>query len=132
MEGNASVSGWPRIILRLEAVAVLIAALWAFHSGTQSWWLFVILILAPDLSALGYLAGSRVGGFCYNAAHTYVFPIILGAWGVAAGQPLALSLALIWTAHIAADRALGYGLKYPDAFGSTHMGCIGKAASPAP
>ncbi len=32
--------------------------------------LFVVLILAPDLSMLGYLAGSRVGAAVYNVVHT--------------------------------------------------------------
>jgi hypothetical protein len=30
-------------------------------------------------------------------------------------------LALIWLAHIGVDRALGYGLKYPDGFKDTHL-----------
>jgi hypothetical protein len=34
---------------------------------------------------------------------------------------LALQLALIWLAHIGADRALGYGLKYPTRFQDTHL-----------
>jgi hypothetical protein len=30
-------------------------------------------------------------------------------------------LGLIWLAHIGIDRALGYGLRYPDAFRETHL-----------
>jgi hypothetical protein len=38
-----------------------------------------------------------------------------------------LSLAAIWVAHIAADRVMGYGLKYPgSAFGETHLTAPGK------
>ena len=33
----------------------------------------------------------------------------------------AVQLALIWLAHIGADRLLGYGLKYPTAFTDTHL-----------
>lgn len=40
-------------------------------------------------------------------------------------MPLAVLLALIWTAHIGFDRALGYGLKYATAFGETHLGRLG-------
>ena len=32
-----------------------------------------------------------------------------------------MQLALIWLVHIGADRLLGYGLKYPTAFGETHL-----------
>jgi hypothetical protein len=33
---------------------------------------------------------------------------------------------LILLGHSSLDRALGYGLKYPDAFQNTHLGIIGK------
>lgn len=33
---------------------------------------------------------------------------------------------LAWLAHIAADRALGYGLKRPTSFHDTHLGRIGR------
>ena len=34
--------------------------------------------------------------------------------------------AIILFAHSSLDRALGYGLKYDDSFGNTHLGSIGK------
>ena len=34
---------------------------------------------------------------------------------------LLVQLALIWVAHIAADRAMGFGLKYPTQFKDTHL-----------
>ena len=40
--------------------------------------------------------------------------------------PLAVAAALILAGHIGFDRMLGYGLKYPDAFGHTHLGKLGK------
>jgi hypothetical protein len=36
------------------------------------------------------------------------------------------TIPLVWAAHIGFDRGLGYGLKYPSAFGDTHLGRIGK------
>jgi hypothetical protein len=33
---------------------------------------------------------------------------------------------LIWASHIAFDRLVGYGLKYPTQFGDTHLGAIGR------
>src|SRR5205807_1649338 len=77
------------------------------------WWLLVAFALAPDLSLGGYLAGQRVGSAIYNAAHTYVPPVVLGAVGVITGRDLAVQLGLIWITHIGVDRACGYGLKYP-------------------
>ena len=40
---------------------------------------------------------------------------------------MAFGLAAIWTAHIGADRMLGYGLKLGSSFDQTHLGPIGKA-----
>ena len=39
-------------------------------------------------------------------------------------------IAAIWVAHVGFDRALGYGLKYADGFGFTHLGLKGRAARP--
>jgi hypothetical protein len=87
-----------------------------------------ILFLVPDLSFAGYLAGPRIGAIVYNAAHSTLAPAALMAAGFALASPLVLSIAMIWLAHIGFDRALGYGLKYSDGFGFTHLGRIGKAA----
>ena len=92
-----------------------------------SWWLYFILFLAPDVSFAGYLAGPREGAFIYNAAHNYMAPVALMTAGFAGADPLVLSLAMIWLAHIGIDRALGYGLKYAAGFGFTHLGRIGKS-----
>jgi hypothetical protein len=82
--------------------------------------------LAPDLSFAAYLAGPKQGAIVYNAAHSYLAPMALMTGGFATSSPLVLSLAMIWLAHIGIDRALGYGLKYSEGFGFTHLGRIGK------
>ncbi len=97
-----------------------------FAVGGGSWLMFALLLLAPDLSMLGYLAGPRFGAFSYNLAHTLIVPLALGAVAWLAGNPLGQQLALIWIAHIALDRALGYGLKLPASFRDTHLGRIGR------
>jgi hypothetical protein len=115
-------------LLRLEglAVAVLTALLYA-RTGT-SWWLFAALWLAPDLSMLGYLASPCRGARVYNAIHTYLLPALLGLSALLLhAHNLLLPIALIWANHIAVDRALGYGLKYAEGFGWTHLGRRGKA-----
>jgi hypothetical protein len=53
------------------------------------------------------------------------------AISLASSSQLALVASLIWFAHIGCDRALGYGLKYSQGFGYTHLGRIGKAAQEA-
>lgn len=111
----------PGTLLRAEGLTIFLLALWAYASSEGSWLLFVLLVLAPDLSILGYLAGARVGAAAYNLVHTYVGPAVLGMVGLLGNAPLAVHLSLIWAAHIGADRVLGYGLKYPTAFRDTHL-----------
>ena len=75
---------------------------------------------------LGYLAGPKAGAILYNAAHSYLAPMVLITSGFALSSPLVLSVAMIWLAHIGLDRALGFGLKYFAGFSLTHLGRIGK------
>ena len=72
----------PRALLHLEGVAVGVAAIALYFHADYPWWLLVALVLAPDLSAVGYLAGPSVGAAAYDAAHTYVLPVALAAAGV--------------------------------------------------
>ena len=109
------------LLLRLEGLALAAAAVVLYFHEDFGWILFVALILAPDLSFAGYAFGPRVGAIPYDALHTEIFPIALGAVGVVADSGGATKIALIWLAHIGADRLLGYGLKYPTAFKDTHL-----------
>lgn len=86
-----------------------------------SWGLFLALLLVPDVFIAGYLAGPRSGALLYNLGHTYSVPLIIGSAAVGAGSFLVGAVALIWTAHIGMDRALGFGLKQPDGFHDTHL-----------
>jgi len=83
--------------------------------------MFLLLLLAPDLSMLGYLANPRLGSTIYNLAHTYVLPLALAGIGLEANFHVCVLLSLIWSAHIGVDRLLGYGLKYPTVFKDTHL-----------
>jgi hypothetical protein len=112
---------FPAVLLRLEGAALLVASVVLYFHLDYEWWLFVVLLLAPDLAAAGYLLGPRVGAVAYDLAHFEAFPIVLGVVGVVAGSELCLRLALIWLAHIGMDRAVGYGLKYPTGFKDTHL-----------
>jgi hypothetical protein len=112
---------FPRVLLRLEGLAVAAAAVAIYFHESYSGWLFVALILVPELSFAGYAAGPRVGAMTYNVAHTTIGPVALGAICLIGGGGIELEIALIWLAHIGVDRLLGYGLKYPTAFKDTHL-----------
>ncbi|MDH6258212.1 DUF4260 domain-containing protein [Bradyrhizobium sp. BR13661] len=123
---TGAVTGGVRILLRLEGLALFagMTALYAAWSG--SWWVYALLFFVPDLSFLAYLSDAKFGAMAYNAAHSYLAPVILITLGLGLAAPLTLSIALIWLAHIGFDRALGYGLKYSAGFGFTHLGRIGR------
>jgi len=127
-----AVAGMPRVLLRLEGAALFALATFLFWKTGTSWWLYAALILAPDLSFLGYLGGPRVGAVVYNAAHTLIGPAALAAAGFLLPSFDMIAVALIWIAHLGADRALGFGLKYSEGFGYTHLGRLGRAASLSP
>jgi len=118
---TGTVTGAPKIILQLEAAAVLAAAVMAYAWSGGGWLMFVLLFLVPDVSMLGYLGGRRLGAAIYNLAHTYALPAALAAYGLYQSQPRVLDVALIWIAHIGFDRLLGFGLKYQTAFRHTHL-----------
>ena len=129
MPGTAT--GAVRTMLRLEGLCVLAASLFAYSAFGVGWGVFAACFLLPDLSFIGYLAGARIGAYAYNAAHSYIGAVAALAAAAAFPSQVPFAIGLIWCAHIGFDRALGYGLKYPQGFGYTHLGIIGRAAREA-
>ncbi len=123
---SGAACGGVRALLRLEGLGLLCGAVALYGRSGGDWRLFAVLFLTPDLSFLGYLGGPRAGAAAYNAMHSTLGPLLLAAVGIALAQPLAVSIALIWLAHVGFDRALGYGLKYGAGFSFTHLGRIGR------
>jgi Domain of unknown function (DUF4260) len=56
----------PPVLLRIEGATLLALSALLYGLNEGSWLLFVLLFLVPDVSMLGYLAGSRVGAASYN------------------------------------------------------------------
>lgn len=119
---SGSVLGQVRIWLRAEGVSVFALSVLLYRNSGWSWWLFFLLLLTPDLAMIPYLINPRIGGACYNVIHSYLLPLGLAIVVIASGRMALLPYLYIWVAHIGMDRCLGYGLKYPTAFGRTHLG----------
>ena len=111
----------PGLLLRLEGAAALAGALTLYAYHGYNWWVFALLLLVPDLSIAGYVAGTQVGSLVYNLIHTYTLPLVLALISFVADLPLGLQLALIWLAHISMDRTLGLGLKYATTSKDSHL-----------
>ena len=119
-------------IQRIENGVVAVAILVGFVATGAGWWWPLVAFIAFDLSMLGYLRGPRVGAVVYNAVHSYIGPALLLAVGLVLGVvgvvvPALPFIAGLWGFHVAADRALGYGLKLDTGFQHTHLGTIGRA-----
>ena len=122
----ASAPTWIRPWLRAEGAATFAAGLAGFLFLGLPWWAFALLLLVPDVSAVGYLRGPRVGAIVYNLAHDLATGVVVAGVGLAIGSvPLAAAGAIL-VAHSGMDRMAGYGLKFPDAFQNTHLGRIGR------
>lgn len=111
-----------KVILRLEGLTTLLLAIGLYFFYVEaSWILLVVLILAPDISMLGYVRNTRLGAITYNLGHNYILAISVSVSGVLLDNSLTTSLGLILVAHIGMDRAMEYGLKYTTHFKDTHL-----------
>jgi hypothetical protein len=130
-DASGTVTGGLRTLLRLEGLTLFAGMTLLYAVWGGSWWIYALLFLVPDLSFAAYLGGPRAGAIFYNAAHSYLAPMVVMVAGLATASPLVLSIAMIWLAHIGIDRALGYGLKYFAGFTFTHLGRIGRSTTRA-
>lgn len=113
-------------ILKAEEMAMLAMSVYGLYFLKAEWWYYLILLIGPDISMIGYLAGNKIGAVCYNIFHHKAIGVILIFAGVFTGN-WALNVAgLIIFGHSSMDRMLGYGLKYAEGFKFTHLGSIGK------
>lgn len=110
-----------RKIISLEYVIAFIITVFFYGHLDFSWLPFILFLLLPDLTMVGYLINSKTGALFYNIGHSFVLPAILLVICFMLSTPPLLMVALIWLAHIFLDRALGYGLKYEEAFSKTHL-----------
>lgn len=122
-DGRRGLTG-PRLLLHVESAILAAAFIAIYRIESGSWGLFAAVILAPDLFMLGYFAGPVWGARVYNAGHTYALPAALALSGVVLPAQWLTQTAFVWLAHIAVDRALGFGLKYPTAFSHTHFDTV--------
>jgi hypothetical protein len=114
----------PSMLVRLESLTALVITLVLYWRTGGNGWLFAVLLLAPDLSMVGYMRNAVLGSAMYNAAHTLIVPALLLAIMLVLESLIGVHIALIWFAHIFMDRTVGYGLKYAAGFKQTHLNRI--------
>lgn len=139
--GRAPAHAAPAARLAWGVAALILASFAVFEGAKHGPGAATILLasaIAPDLTLIGAFAepgrlrARRVAA--YNAAHRLWAPLILLAAGILVPWPLPMPLdgvsaglaaflaGLGWLGHVAADRALGFGLRAPD--GSTRAPAV--------
>lgn len=109
-------------LLKLEEAALFILGIYLFSLLDYPWWIFPLLLLAPDIGMIGYLINPKIGAYTYNFTHFTLTAVLLIIAGFIAEYDLIALIGIIMFSHIAMDRALGFGLKYRDDFKNTHLG----------
>lgn len=115
-----------KTIIKLEELSLFILGIYLFSLLTYQWWWFLALILAPDLSMLGYIFGNKSGAFLYNFFHHKGIAVLIYLFGSYFKIEILQLAGIILFSHAAMDRIFGYGLKYITGFEDTHLGKIGK------
>lgn len=112
-------------VLKLEELTMFILGVFAFNDLNFSWWWFLVLILVPDISMLGYVVNTKVGALAYNVFHHKAISIFVYLIGTYFQNETVQLAGVILFSHASFDRIFGYGLKYFDNFKHTHLGEIG-------
>lgn len=108
-------------LIRIEGLVVLALGAYVYFSSGYSWVIFLLLLMLPDIFMIGYMVSNKVGAYLYNAAHTFVTPLLLLLAGMTLSLDFLIMISLIWLVHIGMDRMMGYGLKYESNFKDTHI-----------
>jgi hypothetical protein len=109
------------VYLLLGAALTAFALVEMIRFGGSTWWALLFIIL-PDVALLyGAAPGLEKGRLhpravsFYNAVHSVWIPLalmIVGLWL----PPLVFTSGVVWAAHIAWDRGLGFGLRTPEGY----------------
>ncbi|MFA7445161.1 MAG: DUF4260 domain-containing protein [Flavobacteriaceae bacterium] len=112
--------------LKLEELAQFVFGIYLFSTLDFAWWWFLVLILLPDISMIGYAFGNRIGAYLYNFFHHKAVAITVYLLGIYLNNSILQLIGIILFSHSAMDRIFGYGLKFTASFHDTHLGEIRK------
>lgn len=111
-----------KITLQIEELGLFLFGIFLFNQMEYAWWWFLALILAPDLSMIGYLFGNKIGALVYNFFHHRALAVLVYILGIHFSNKELQLAGIILFSHSSMDRMLGYGLKYEKGFKFTHLG----------
>jgi len=110
-----------RFWLHLEGAATLVAGVVLYRALGGDWLWLLPLLLVPDVSIAGYMAGPVTGAFIYNLVHNWAVGLALVGLGLwVSSTPVEIAGAIL-VAHVGMDRLAGFGLKHASGFKDTHL-----------
>lgn len=101
---------------------MFLSSIFLFNQLDYVWWIYLALILTPDIGMIGYAVNTRLGAVTYNLFHHKGIAIVIGGLGLYLSSSELQLAGVILFGHASMDRIFGYGLKYPDHFKHTHLG----------
>ncbi len=114
-----------KYVLKLEELAMFLACLGFRLANGDPWWTYILLLVGPDISMLGYLINPKFGAFSYNLFHHKAVAILVLIAGILLDSQAGILFGVILFGHSSMDRVFGFGLKHTDDFKNTHLGRIG-------
>jgi hypothetical protein len=114
-------------LIQLEEAAMFGITIYVLYFLKVEWWVYLLLLIGPDISMIGYLAGNKVGAVMYNLFHHKAVAMIIFLIGLVNYNATLEIAGLVLFGHSSMDRMLGYGLKTFAGFKFTHLGQIGPA-----
>nr|WP_310991165.1 DUF4260 family protein [Aequorivita sp. S2608]MDS1296979.1 DUF4260 family protein [Aequorivita sp. S2608] len=70
-----------KITLKIEELAQFLFGIFLFSHLDYAWWWFLVLILTPDIGAIGYVINTKIGAITYNIFHHKAIAIAVGVAG---------------------------------------------------
>jgi len=116
-------------VLKYEELGMFCLSILLYNILGYSWWLFLLLILTPDISMFAYMINPKIGAVIYNIFHHKGIAVILYLIGTFTFNYTLILAGIIIFGHSSIDRFLGFGLKYTDGFKHTHLGILGEKSS---
>jgi hypothetical protein len=113
-------------ILKLEEATMFAACIYFLGLFHVDWWVYLILLLGPDIGMVGYIVNNTIGAVCYNLFHHKGIAIAVFVTGFMLKDEWMQVIGIILFGHSSMDRMFGYGLKLGQGFKYTHLGIIGK------
>ncbi len=88
-------------LLRLEELAQFLLCAGALMAADVPWWVYLLLLLGPDIGMLGYLVSPRVGAISYNLLHHKAIAALVLAFAI----PGLMEVVTLWQVDMGVLRA---------------------------